>query len=143
MPFSQVADSEKRQFAGDIKKTGSYRGYKLRHYWVRFRFPQSPHTLDLALSKSGGISTLTMACETNLSITIVSTFLKVPQILIPTPDSSAPFYIRPAKPSDCPTATLTRGSRIRRTQPLCGASSRAEVRDYYHESDITFGLKGR
>ncbi|EIW52052.1 Clavaminate synthase-like protein [Trametes versicolor FP-101664 SS1] len=33
LPFAQVPEEEKRLFAGDIKKTGSYRGYKLRNYW--------------------------------------------------------------------------------------------------------------
>ncbi|TFK89218.1 Clavaminate synthase-like protein [Polyporus arcularius HHB13444] len=33
VPFSQVTDEEKKRFAGDIKQTGSYRGYKLRQYW--------------------------------------------------------------------------------------------------------------
>ncbi len=32
--FEHVPEDEKKQFAGDIKKTGSYRGYKLRNYWV-------------------------------------------------------------------------------------------------------------
>ena len=35
VPFSVVPEDEKKRFAGDIKKTGSYRGYKLRQYWVR------------------------------------------------------------------------------------------------------------
>ena len=35
VPFAQVPEDEKKQYAGDIKKTGSYRGYKLRQYWVR------------------------------------------------------------------------------------------------------------
>jgi hypothetical protein len=34
-PFSAVSDSEKRIYAGKIKQTGSYQGYKLRQYWVR------------------------------------------------------------------------------------------------------------
>ena len=34
VPFEHVPEDEKKQFAGDIKKTGSYRGYKLRNYWV-------------------------------------------------------------------------------------------------------------
>ncbi|OJT05212.1 hypothetical protein TRAPUB_4037 [Trametes pubescens] len=42
LPFAQVPEEEKRLFAGDIKKTGSYRGYKLRNYWVS--------SLDLVLS---------------------------------------------------------------------------------------------
>ncbi|TBU25818.1 Clavaminate synthase-like protein [Dichomitus squalens] len=33
LPFEHVPDDEKKRFAGDIKKTGSYRGYKLRNYW--------------------------------------------------------------------------------------------------------------
>ncbi|KAI0708376.1 Clavaminate synthase-like protein [Earliella scabrosa] len=33
VPFAQVPEDEKKQYAGDIKKTGSYRGYKLRQYW--------------------------------------------------------------------------------------------------------------
>jgi len=33
VPFSQVSDEEKRQYAGNIKATGSYQGYKLRQYW--------------------------------------------------------------------------------------------------------------
>ncbi|KAI0767727.1 Clavaminate synthase-like protein [Fomes fomentarius] len=33
VPFAQVPEDEKKQFAGDIKQTGSYRGYKLRNYW--------------------------------------------------------------------------------------------------------------
>ncbi|OSC99250.1 Clavaminate synthase-like protein [Trametes coccinea BRFM310] len=33
LPFAQVPEDEKRLFAGNIKQTGSYRGYKLRRYW--------------------------------------------------------------------------------------------------------------
>ncbi|EMD36734.1 hypothetical protein CERSUDRAFT_50949 [Gelatoporia subvermispora B] len=33
VPFAQVSDDEKRQYAGNIKATGSYQGYKLRQYW--------------------------------------------------------------------------------------------------------------
>ncbi|KAI0943093.1 hypothetical protein AcV7_002333 [Taiwanofungus camphoratus] len=33
VPFSLVADEEKRAYAGNIKATGSYQGYKLRQYW--------------------------------------------------------------------------------------------------------------
>ncbi|KAH9934537.1 Clavaminate synthase-like protein [Epithele typhae] len=33
VPFAQVPEEEKRGFVGDIKATGSYRGYKLREYW--------------------------------------------------------------------------------------------------------------
>jgi isopenicillin N synthase-like dioxygenase len=31
--FSQVSDEEKQQYAGTMKQTGSYQGYKLRQYW--------------------------------------------------------------------------------------------------------------
>ncbi len=34
VPFSQVSDEEKQVYAGTMKKTGSYQGYKLRNYWV-------------------------------------------------------------------------------------------------------------
>ena len=37
LPFEHVPDEEKKRFAGDIKKTGSYRGYNLRNYWVSLR----------------------------------------------------------------------------------------------------------
>ncbi|KAI0672039.1 Clavaminate synthase-like protein [Trametes maxima] len=33
LPFAQVPEDEKKTFAGDIKQTGSFRGYKLRNYW--------------------------------------------------------------------------------------------------------------
>ncbi|GBE83380.1 predicted protein [Sparassis crispa] len=33
VPFSLVSDEEKRTYAGNIKATGSYQGYKLRNYW--------------------------------------------------------------------------------------------------------------
>ncbi|OBZ66835.1 1-aminocyclopropane-1-carboxylate oxidase 9 [Grifola frondosa] len=33
IPFTLVDDEEKRRFAPDIKKLGSYQGYKLRQYW--------------------------------------------------------------------------------------------------------------
>ncbi|KAI0819372.1 hypothetical protein BC628DRAFT_1476307 [Trametes gibbosa] len=33
LPFAQVPEEEKKAFAGNIKETGSYRGYKLRNYW--------------------------------------------------------------------------------------------------------------
>ncbi|KAG2136002.1 hypothetical protein DEU56DRAFT_913091 [Suillus clintonianus] len=33
LPFSAVSDSEKQIFAGTMKQTGSYQGYKLRNYW--------------------------------------------------------------------------------------------------------------
>jgi len=35
VPFSAVSDSEKQIYAGTMKQTGSYQGYKLRQYWVR------------------------------------------------------------------------------------------------------------
>lgn len=34
VPFTQVADDEKKKFSYDIKATGLYKGYKLRQYWV-------------------------------------------------------------------------------------------------------------
>ncbi|THU84387.1 Clavaminate synthase-like protein [Dendrothele bispora CBS 962.96] len=33
VPFSQVGDEEKEKYAGTMKQTGSYQGYKLRQYW--------------------------------------------------------------------------------------------------------------
>ncbi|KAI0760890.1 Clavaminate synthase-like protein [Trametes elegans] len=33
LPFAQVPEDEKKQFVGDIKQTGSFRGYKPRSYW--------------------------------------------------------------------------------------------------------------
>ncbi|KAJ8597720.1 Clavaminate synthase-like protein [Rhizopogon salebrosus TDB-379] len=33
VPFSAVSDSEKQTYAGTMKQTGSYQGYKLRQYW--------------------------------------------------------------------------------------------------------------
>lgn len=36
VPFSQVPDEEKKRYAGKMLETGSYQGYKLRQYWVRF-----------------------------------------------------------------------------------------------------------
>ncbi|KAI0819368.1 Clavaminate synthase-like protein [Trametes gibbosa] len=33
VPFSQVADDEKKRFSYDIKATGLYKGYKLCQYW--------------------------------------------------------------------------------------------------------------
>lgn len=35
VPFSAVSDSEKQIYAGTMKQTGSYQGYKPRQYWVR------------------------------------------------------------------------------------------------------------
>lgn len=32
--FSKVGDEEKQIYAGTMKQTGSYQGYKLRQYWV-------------------------------------------------------------------------------------------------------------
>ena len=34
VPFSQVGDEEKQAYAGNIKETGTFQGYKLRNYWV-------------------------------------------------------------------------------------------------------------
>lgn len=45
VPFAQVPEDEKKRYAGDIKQTGSYRGYKLRQYWVR-----SSHTAALRVT---------------------------------------------------------------------------------------------
>ncbi|KAK7461079.1 hypothetical protein VKT23_009008 [Stygiomarasmius scandens] len=33
VPFAQVGDEEKQRYAGTMKQTGSYQGYKLRQYW--------------------------------------------------------------------------------------------------------------
>ncbi|KDQ51706.1 hypothetical protein JAAARDRAFT_40951 [Jaapia argillacea MUCL 33604] len=33
VPFAQVSSEEKQKYAGNIKETGSYQGYKLRQYW--------------------------------------------------------------------------------------------------------------
>jgi len=33
VPFALVSNEEKRTYAGNIKATGSYQGYKLRQYW--------------------------------------------------------------------------------------------------------------
>ncbi|KAF5352063.1 hypothetical protein D9758_009429 [Tetrapyrgos nigripes] len=33
VPFAQVDDEEKQKYAGTMKQTGSYQGYKLRQYW--------------------------------------------------------------------------------------------------------------
>ena len=33
--FSQVSDAEKNVYEGRMLEDGSYRGYKLREYWVR------------------------------------------------------------------------------------------------------------
>ncbi|KZT63266.1 Clavaminate synthase-like protein [Daedalea quercina L-15889] len=33
IPFAAVPDEEKKAYAGNIKATGSYQGYKLRQYW--------------------------------------------------------------------------------------------------------------
>ncbi|KAJ3556971.1 hypothetical protein NP233_g11853 [Leucocoprinus birnbaumii] len=33
VPFEQVSDAEKQAYAGTMKVTGSYQGYKLRQYW--------------------------------------------------------------------------------------------------------------
>ncbi|KAG2098889.1 hypothetical protein BD769DRAFT_1644040 [Suillus cothurnatus] len=33
LPFSAVSDSEKKIYAGTMKQSGSYQGYKLRQYW--------------------------------------------------------------------------------------------------------------
>lgn len=35
IPFSAVPAEEKQVYAGTMKQTGSYQGYKLRQYWVR------------------------------------------------------------------------------------------------------------
>ena len=34
LPFSQVDAEEKQRYAGTMKQTGSYQGYKPRQYWV-------------------------------------------------------------------------------------------------------------
>ena len=44
--FSAVSDSEKQIYAGTMKQTGSYQGYKLRQYWVRGGCV-SPNTLSV------------------------------------------------------------------------------------------------
>ncbi len=36
VPFTQVSDLEKQKYAGKMLETGSYTGYKLRRYWVRY-----------------------------------------------------------------------------------------------------------
>ncbi|KXN82085.1 Flavonol synthase/flavanone 3-hydroxylase [Leucoagaricus sp. SymC.cos] len=33
VPFEHVSDAEKQTYAGTMKTSGSYQGYKLRHYW--------------------------------------------------------------------------------------------------------------
>ncbi|KAF8909741.1 Clavaminate synthase-like protein [Gymnopilus junonius] len=33
VPFSKVSEEEKEKYAGTMKQTGSYQGYKLRQYW--------------------------------------------------------------------------------------------------------------
>lgn len=49
VPFSQVAEDEKKQFSYDIKATGLYKGYKLRQYWVRLQYLRLPR-LSLTLA---------------------------------------------------------------------------------------------
>ena len=66
VPFSQVSDDEKKQYAGKIKETGLYSGYKLREYWVR-----SPlHLLTLVVDLSA-TSTSTMESATRLNTSTV------------------------------------------------------------------------
>lgn len=36
VPFARVSPEEKQTYAGQMKETGSYQGYKLRQYWVGF-----------------------------------------------------------------------------------------------------------
>ena len=79
VPFAQVPEDEKKRYAGDIKQTGSYRGYKLRQYWVRPSHTTVPHVTLLMLA----FSTSTMVCEINLSTTTVcADHISVGQMLI-------------------------------------------------------------
>lgn len=34
VPFEGVSEDEKKEYAGTMKTSGSYQGYKLRQYWV-------------------------------------------------------------------------------------------------------------
>lgn len=46
VPFDQVDPGEKQAFAGKIKETGSYQGYKLRSYWVRIHLHDGHHQMS-------------------------------------------------------------------------------------------------
>lgn len=48
IPFEQVSDEEKQQYAGKMKQTGAYRGYKPRSYWVSIS-PKSRERLALIM----------------------------------------------------------------------------------------------
>ena len=50
IPFSQVSDDDKRQFASKIKETGSYRGFKPRQFWVRYNSNVLSKVLNSRLS---------------------------------------------------------------------------------------------
>lgn len=47
VPFSQASDEVKQKYVGKMLETGSYQGYKLRQYWVRFRIPVPISDLDM------------------------------------------------------------------------------------------------
>ena len=71
VPFSAVSDSEKQIYAGTMKQTGSYQGYKLRQYWVRDGcISLNTRPFDLRNSIKFSISMLGSA--TSLSIITVS-----------------------------------------------------------------------
>ena len=73
VPFTQVSEAEKQQYASKIKETGSYRGFKPREFWVRL----SPSTFlwgdrsDMSLETRNRRSTT--ACATRLRTTTSTT----------------------------------------------------------------------
>lgn len=69
VPFSQVSDTEKKTYEGNVKGTGTYQGYKLRQYWVCQWFLYAEHSHLRSL-----ISTLKAGCETRSSNTTVRAY---------------------------------------------------------------------
>lgn len=66
LPFSAVSDSEKQIYAGTMKQSGSYQGYKLRQYWVRGCRVSFNMQGAFGLRKSIEFSILTLGSVTSL-----------------------------------------------------------------------------
>jgi len=71
LPFSAVSDSERRIYAGTMKQTGSYQGYKPRQYWVRDGHI-SPNKYMTPFDNSTKFSISMLGSATSLSTTTVS-----------------------------------------------------------------------
>jgi isopenicillin N synthase-like dioxygenase len=66
LPFTAVSDSEKQIYAGTMKQSGSYQGYKLRQYWVRDCRVSSNMQGAFGLRKLIEFSILTLGSVTSL-----------------------------------------------------------------------------